>query len=131
MSDRPLIKPNPQKPLINAVSMAASINGPATVIQRLPGISYDISWTGSPVGTFSVQVSNSYSENADGSVGNAGNWYTLPTTYFLFPIPVPSGSPGNGFIDLTTVTNAYAIRLVYTATSGTGSLTVLPCAKVQ
>ena len=127
--DRPLIKPNPNKPLINAASMAANVTGPATIIQRLPGISYDLAWTGTPTGTFSVEVSNSYSENVDGSVQNAGNWTALPSAAFVGTLPAPSGSAGTGFIDVVG-TEAYAVRLIYTRTSGTGSLTVYPAAKV-
>lgn len=109
--------------------MATSINGPATIINRIPGISYDVSWTGAPNGVFSVQVSNTYSQNIDGSVANAGNWSTLPGGAFVGTLPIPSGSPGNGFIDIVG-TEAYAIRLVYTASSGTGNLTVIAAAKV-
>ena len=129
MSDRPRITPNLNAPLINAESMTASFNGPATIINGLTGISYDLAWTGTPTGTFSVQVSNTYSLNANGSVANAGNWNTLPPSAFVGTIPTPAGSPGNGFIDVLG-TEAYAIRLVYTAASGSGSLTVLACAKV-
>lgn len=129
MSDRPVIVPNLNKPLINGTSMATSFNGPATIINRLPGISYDLSWTGTPTGTFAVQVSNTYSQNADGSVANAGNWTTLPTSSFTGTYPAPSGSTGNGFLDIVG-TEAYAIRLVYTASSGSGNLTVLVNAKV-
>jgi hypothetical protein len=129
MADRPLIAPNTQKPIINAVSMATSINGPATVIQRLPGISYDISWTGTPVGTFSVQVSNTVVIGPEGSVIVAGNWYTLPATLLTGTLPVAAGAPGNGLIEVIG-TESYAIRLSYTAASGTGTLTVVACAKV-
>lgn len=129
MSSRPLIVPNLQRPLINAVSMAASINGPATIINLIPGISYDIVWTGSPVGTFSVQVSNTYSQSASGAVASAGSWSDLPPAAFVGTLPAPAGSAGNGFIDVVG-TEAYAVRLVYTRTSGTGSLTVVAAAKV-
>lgn len=129
MSDRPLIVPNLSKPLINAVSMASNITGSPTIINRIPGISYDIAWTGTPTGTFSIQVSNTYAQNADGTVANAGNWNTLPTSSFSGTYPVPSGSADHGFLDVVG-TEAYAVRLIYTATSGTGSLTVLAAAKV-
>lgn len=129
MSDRPIIAPNLQKPIINNQSMAASIVGPATIIQRLPGISYDIVWTGTPTGTFSVEVSNTYSQNADGSVATAGNWTVLPSSSFTGTYPVPSGSAANGFIDVVG-TEAYAVRIIYTRSGGTGNLTVVPSAKV-
>lgn len=129
MSSRPFLAPNQNVPLIDSVSMAASITSPVTIIQMLPGISYDISWTGAPVGTFQVQVSNSYSKDAGGAVKNAGNWTTLPTASFSGTYPVPVGTSGNGFLDVVG-TEACAIRLVYTRTSGTGNLTVFPSAKV-
>jgi len=129
MSDRPLIAPIFNKPLISAGDMSGNITGPATVIQRLPGISYDIKWTGNPTGTFAVQVSNTYAINPDGSVANAGNWTSLPTASFTGTYPAPAGSGGTGFLDVVG-TEAYAVRLIYTAGSGSGSLTVVAAAKV-
>jgi len=127
--DRPLIAPNTQSPLINGASMASNIIGPATVIQRIPGISYDIAWTGTPTGTFSVQVSNTVVLGQNGSVIQAGNWTTLPASSFTGTYPAPAGSAGTGFLDVVG-TEAYAVRLIYTASSGTGSLTVVCAAKV-
>lgn len=129
MSDRPRIAPNTYTPIINAVSMATSITGPATVIQSLPGISYDVSWTGTPTGTFSVQVSNTVVIGPAGTVLVAGNWSTLPAAAFVGTIPAPAGSASFGFIDVVG-TEAYAVRLVYTASSGTGNLTAVVCSKV-
>lgn len=129
MADRPLIQARPIFPIVNAVSMATNIISPPTNINMLPGLSYDLQWTGAPVGTFAVQVSNSYSQNPDGSVQTPGQWSTLPTSSFQGTYPVPAGSPGNGFLDIVG-TEAAWIRLVYTATSGAGNLTVVPAAKV-
>ena len=129
MASRPLIAPNTVKPIINAQSTASSFNGPASVIQMLPGISYDISWTASTLGTIQIQVSNTVTFNSDGSVNNPGNWTTLPPSSFTGTYPVPAGAPGTGFIDVVG-TEAYAVRLQYTATSGTGTMTVVAAAKV-
>lgn len=129
MSDRPLIAPNNNSPLVNAASMAGDVTSPATIIQRLPGISYSVVWTGTPVGTFAVQVSNDFSLDSTGTVLNAGHWTSLPTSAFTGTYPVPSGSASAGFLDVVG-TEAYAVRLKYTRTSGTGTLTVIPCAKV-
>lgn len=128
MSSRPIIAPSPQ-PLVNNGDMSGDITSPVSIIQMLPGISYDVSWSGSPVGVFQVQVSNSYSKDPAGNVKNAGTWTILPTTAFAGTYPVPSGSASNGFLDVVG-TEAYAIRLVYVRTSGTGSLTVVAAAKV-
>lgn len=106
--------------------MSASITSTVTVIQNLSMISYDISWTGTaPVGIMSVQVSNTYTQNGNGSVRNAGNWTTLT----LSSTPTVSGSTGNGMIDVDA-TGAYAMRLVYTRTSGTGTMSATISAKV-
>lgn len=107
-------------------SMASSIISEVTIVQNLSMLSYDVSWTGTaPVGVMSVQVSNSYSINGDGSVRNAGSWTTLTLNS---PTNV-SGSTGNGFIDIDA-TGTYAIRLVYTRTSGTGTMNAILNAKV-
>ena len=129
MSDRPLIKPNLLKPIVNAVSTASSIMSPPTNINLLPGLSYDISWTNTTNGTLAVQVSNTYSQAPDGTIINAGNWNTLPTSSFTGTYPVPSGSPGTGFLDIVGTEAAYC-RLVYTPVSGTGTMTIVVAAKV-
>ena len=106
--------------------MAGSITSAVTIIDNKTLIGYDISWTGtSPVGVMSVEVSNTYSQNPDGSVRDAGNWTTLTLTT---PANV-TGNTGNGFIDVD-ITAAYAIRLVYTRTSGTGTMQAYVTAKV-
>lgn len=130
MSTRPQLKPNLLKPLINGVSMASDITGPVTVLSNLPGIGYDISWTGTPTGTFQINISNSAKFDNEGNyIAGTGNWTTIPSSSFSGTYPVPSGSADNGFIDLMG-TNGYAVQLTYTASSGDGTLTVYPCGKV-
>jgi len=129
MSIRPLIAPNLNTPLVNATSTAASITSRPTYINQLPGISYDLVWTSTTTGTFAVQVSNTYSQYPDGTTQNAGNWNTLPTSMFTGTYPVPAGSPGNGFLDVIG-TEAAWVRLVFTRTAGSGTLTVVVAAKV-
>lgn len=122
MSSRPQLNPHV---VIENGSMAASITSDVTIIQKLSFVSYQVVFTGTPTGTFSVEVSNDYSINADGSVDNAGNWSAVTLT----GSPVASGSSGNGFIDLDGI-SAYAVRLKYTRTSGSGTLNAVICAKV-
>lgn len=123
MASRPQIRPFK---VIEDGNMSASITSDVTIIDNLSMIGYDISWSGSsPVGVMSVQVSNSYSINADGSVRDAGNW----TTVTLSSTPSVSGNTGNGFVDVDA-TGAYAIRLVFTRTSGTGTMQAYICSKV-
>lgn len=124
MSSRPQAAPYS---VITNGNMAGSLTSKVTIIQKLSMISYDISWAGggSPVGAITVQVSNTYSENADGSVRNTGSWTTLT----LSTATNIASNSGNGFIDVDA-TGAYAMRLVYTRTSGTGTLNVTMSAKV-
>lgn len=123
MSSRPQFDPHS---VITNGSMASNIISEVTIVKKLSMISYDISWAGTaPVGAMSVQVSNTYSQNADGTVRNAGNWTTLA----LSTPPTVSGSIGNGFIDVDA-TGAFAMRLVYTRTSGTGTMSATIAAKV-
>jgi len=108
-------------------NMTATIISPVTIIQNLSMISYDCSWTGtSPVGTITVQSSNTYSQNAAGVVQNAGDWNTLP----LSGTASVSGNTGSGVVDVTA-SGLYAVRLVYTPASGTGTLNVTVSGKVQ
>jgi hypothetical protein len=111
---------------------AVSITSDVTIIQQLSAISYGFSWTGSsPVGTIAIQVSNDYSIDAGGTVVNAGTWTALDLTYggsVVSTVPV-TGNTGNGLIDIET--GAYAIRAVYTKTSGTGTLQAKLSAKVK
>lgn len=123
MASRPVLTPHS---VITNGTMAGSITSAVTVIQNTSMISYDISWTGStPVGSMSVQVSDSYSQNGDGTVRNAGNWTTVP----LSATASVSGNTGNGFVEV--VTGAYAVRLVYTRVSGTGTMNAIVTGKVQ
>ena len=123
MATRPQFTPYPV--IVNG-SMAGNITSAVTIVQKLSMISYDVSWSGTaPVGTLSVQVSNTYSLNPDGSVNNTGNWTTLT----LSATANVSGATGNGFLDVDA-TGAYAMRLVYTRTSGTGTMNATISAKV-
>lgn len=107
-------------PVITNGNMATSLTSKPTIKSNMSMISYSVSWTGSsPVGAMTVQVSNDYSENADGTVRTAGTWNTVP----LSVAATVSGNTGNGFIDITS--GAYAVRLVYTRTSGTGTMQAL------
>ncbi len=111
--------------VITAGDMSGDIVSLVTVIDQLVMVSYSITWAGSsPVGTISVQVSNDYSENPAGGLRNPGAWVTLPLSA---PTPV-SGNSDAGFIDIDAQAG-YALRLLYTATSGTGQLNVVVMGK--
>lgn len=113
----------PQAVITNGDMSLASITSNPTILQSLTVGSYSYSWAGTaPVGTVAIQVSNDYSLNSNGTVKNAGTWITITVFYngaFVQSVPV-SGNSGEGLIDWST--GAYAIRTVYTKTSGIGTL---------
>lgn len=136
MSTRTTIKPQQVIPSAQGspaggASMAGNITSAPTILQSLTKLSYSVAWTGtSPVGTLSVQVSNDYTVQATGGV-TGGTWNTLPLNLAgasVTSIPV-SGNTGNGFIDIESLSGG-AVQLVYTAGSGTGTLSAYVKAEV-
>lgn len=129
MSTRTNIRP---ATVVSAGDMSGNITSQATVLQSITGVGYAVSWAGTaPVGSLAVQVSNDYSLNSEGAVNNAGTWTTITLNVGGTPASsiAISGNTGNGFIDIDS-TMAYAIRVVYTAGSGVGALTVIVTGKV-
>lgn len=123
MSSRPQFNPYPV--IING-NMSISLTSAVTIIQKLSEVSYSYAWSGSsPAGSVIVEVSNDYSQNADGTVKNPGTWNQCP----LSAATNVSGNTGDGFIDLVGIA-AFAIRTRYTPVSGTGSLQAVINAKV-
>lgn len=113
--------------------MSASITSNPTVLNSLTLGSYSYSWSGTaPVGAISVEISNDYSLNPDGTVKNAGTWtavfVVLNGTTTTNSIPL-TGNTGEGMVEWST--GAYAIRSKYTRTSGTGTLQVIVNGKVS
>lgn len=130
MSNRPYTDP---KQVITDGAMASNIASLVTILQQKTMSSYGVSWSGtSPVGTLSVQVSNDYSLYPNGQVNNPGTWTTLVLNVAGTPSSTiaVSGNTGTVFVDITD-TAAYAIQLVYTAGSGTGTMQATYVGKVQ
>lgn len=120
MSTRSNLSP---KLVIENGNMSGNITSLPTIFEYLTIPSFGYSWAGTtPIGTISIQVSNDYSLFPNGQVKNAGNWVTVPLIYnqtVVQAVPL-TGNSGAGFIEGST--GAYAVRTVYTATSGTGTL---------
>jgi len=102
--------------IYNAVALTANQTSTVTDIRYLDNISIQLIATGTPTGTFAVQISNDYLAS-NGTVVNAGTWnaLTLPST------PTLSGAASNIFLELNQLGGAY-IRVVYTFSAGTGTL---------
>jgi hypothetical protein len=103
--------------IVNGDMSQASITSVVTQIKYLDNIGIGLNWTGTPTGTFAVQVSADYQQSSQGVVTNVGKWTPLT----LSPAIAASGSADNAYIDITQ-TSAPFIRVVYTKTGGTGTL---------
>ncbi len=106
--------------LLDASRMNVDITSPVTNIQFLDNIGVQLHFgaSGSPVGTFEVQVSADYEQDNQGVVLNAGNWIAVT----LDPIPVAAGAADDIYIDLNQLSAPW-IRVFYDKTSGDGLLT--------
>jgi len=109
----------PPYKVISAGDMSGDITGKVTSVTFSDTLTYGIAWTGtSPVGTMKVQGSLDYTETADHTVLDAGTWFDLP----LAPAPAVSGATGTLSISLRFHSFPW-LRLVYSRSSGTGTMT--------
>jgi hypothetical protein len=94
-------------PIVTAGSMAAaSITSDWIPITGIDNINVQCAWTGTPTGTFDVQVS------LDAST---------PTSLVINPALTAAGSASNFDLDLNQQGAAY-FRVIYTRTGSTGTL---------
>lgn len=96
-------------------SGTATITSNVVEIQYLDNVFLQLNSSGTPNGTFDVQVSSDHVEDIEGNVIVAGNWISL----VLSPSPVLIGAPLNIGIDLNQLGASY-LRVQYTNTSGSG-----------
>ena len=130
MSSRP--QAGPTKVINNGDMSHATITSIPTIIPSMSIIGYGFSWAGTaPIGGIQIQVSNDYVQNPDGTAKVAGNWTTISFNLagtIVTTLPV-SGATGSGFANIDAM-GAYAIRALYTRTSGTGTLQAVVTSKV-
>lgn len=103
----------------------ASLTSAVTNVQFLDNIGIQLNFTGTPTGSFAVQVSADYAQDDYGNVTNTGNWVSLA----LSPAPSASGAADTAYVDIIQ-TSAPWIRTVYTRVSGTGTLNAFITAKM-
>lgn len=97
-----------------ALDLSANVTTDITNVQFLDNIGIQIAWIGTaPVGEIFVQTSNDYIVNLI-----PGTWTDLD---FGTPINI-TGNSGNHIININQVPFV-AIRLFYSRTSGTGTMT--------
>lgn len=103
--------------LLSATSMGANITSAAVEIALQDNIGIQLHWTGTPSGTFDVQISADHLQDMEGNIQVPGNWVSLA----LSPAIIASGAADDAYIDLNQMSARY-VRLVYTRSAGTGSL---------
>lgn len=122
-------------PIITAGAMTSTstITSKVSNIEFLDDIGVQFDWTGSPTGTFAIQVSANYAADMNGNVTNAGTWIPLTFTYWngtinvtATSLPTSVGTPI--YADLALLSAPW-IRVQYTNASGSGTLTALIVAK--
>lgn len=112
----------PPTAIMNAVSLAASVDSQAVRVLNSDNIGLQFVWTGDPTGTFGISGSNTATLLADGSI-TGGTWTAITGTY-----PAPAGAGGNYLVSVTNYPYAF-IKVTYTRASGSGAVTVTLVAK--
>lgn len=97
--------------------MSGNVTSAISNIQFLDNIGFQLHFTGTPTGTFSVEISANYAQDSQGVVTNVGNWVALN----LSSSPAASGAAGDIYLDLNQLSAPW-IRVKYTFASGTGTL---------
>lgn len=110
--------------IFNAVSMTTSKTSTPVEIKLQDNVGIQLHWTGTPVGTFDFQVSSDYAKDIYGNVTNAGHWVSLGVN----PAITASGAGDDAYVDLNQLSAQY-IRVVYTPSSSTGTLSGVLVAK--
>lgn len=113
--------------LTNAADASVTIVTKATGIQYLDNVIFQANFTGTPVGTLTVEVSLDYNQDAEGNVLATGHWVTVQLTPGTDASLAVSGA--NSYVFNITQLGAPWVRLRYTAASGTGTMTAYISAK--
>lgn len=108
------------KLIVENGDMSGAIVTESIDIRRIDRAALQLIFTGTPTGDFAVEVSLDHEKDPAGNVKTVGTW--VPIT--LSPAPVAAGAADEIFIDLTVTASPW-IRLTYTPSAGTGTLTAL------
>lgn len=100
-----------------AMASTNTITSDVIEIINLDNVCLQLDVSGTPNGTFDIQVSTDHLEDQEGNVINAGNWVSVPISGSL----TVSGSAISIMADLTQLGASY-LRVQYTNTSSTGTV---------
>lgn len=119
-------------PVITNGNAASAITSLVTNIQYLDDIGVQFNFPGTASGSFQVQVSADYAQDASGNVTNAGNWIPLTFTYFNGSIfvtatSIPASVGSSIYLDLALLSAPW-IRTTYSG-GGTGLINAFITAK--
>lgn len=112
------------KQIFTNASMGADATSLVVPVAYQDNIGFQLDWTGAPVGDFEFQISIDHLQDAQGVVTHEGNWITVPVT----PTITAAGVADQAFVDLNQMSATY-VRVVYSRTSGTGTLNGFAVAK--
>jgi hypothetical protein len=116
MSSRHILTP---QVTLNAPTLTADVYGSPTNINGISICSYTIVWTGTPTGTFNIEVCNDYVPNPEYSSSvdsSTGSWVPLVLSVAI----AATGSANFAFGDVDTCGAAW-IRVHYVFSSGSGT----------
>lgn len=99
---------------ITNTAMSADITSAVSDIQYLDNVALQLDWTGSPLGSISIQGSVDYEQDTNGNVTNPGHWVDLG-----IPVTLSAGSPA--LVNCNQLAFPY-IRVVYTNGGATASI---------
>lgn len=106
--------------------MSGDLTSTITNIQYLDNIGLQLVFTGTPTGSFFVDVSIDHSQSPPTeTVTNNGTWTPITFT----SSPVASGAAGNIYIDLNQLSAPW-LRVRYVRDSGSGTLNAYVAAKM-
>lgn len=95
----------------------ASITSEVVPITLGDNVGIQLNFTGTPEGTFEVQVSIDHMQDMNGNVSVAGNW--IPLTFSS--VPSATGSADEIYLDMNQLSAPW-LRVVYTRSAGSGTL---------
>lgn len=108
----------PNAPIVTDGSMGASINSNAVLMDQESGIAIQAVWTGTPVGNFTIESSCDVGQinPSTGQPSGISNW-----VYYNGSTVAAGGDVGKLIWNIEPIAVKW-VRLVYTRTSGTGTL---------